>query len=167
MLDQSHYDCKPVYVSHNKAIRLLIEHVAKSTFSPEVGLVICLLFACVKVLQPDAKIAFVHIRSGLDIVQELRQGRLMRSAISSAKARQISVSARRNMLEQILVPFLTHALASIILYGGSLAKGFVFLELCPWYFTGAAFASVGDARFSCFDLRSSAFMIARDMAVQL
>ena len=166
-LDKRQYDWKPFFVNYNKAIRLLVEQMAKPTFSPEVCLVVCLLFACIEFLQADANVAFMHIRSGMNIVQELRQRKLVNSAISSAAPRQTSVSARSNMLEQILVPILTHALASALPYGASLAEDFVFLDSCPQYFTGASFASVGDARSSFFDLRNAAFTIARDMAVKL
>lgn len=166
-LDKKQHDRKSFYVNYNKAIRLLVEQMAKPAFSPEVGLVVCLLFACIEFLQADANIAFTHIRSGLNIVQELRQRKMMESASPSAGSRQTIVSARSNMLEQILVPILTHALASALPYGASLARDFVFLESCPQYFTGASFGSVGDARSSFFDLRNAAFLIARDMAVKL
>lgn len=166
-LDKRQYDRRPFFANYNKAIRLLVEQMTKPTFSPEVGLVVCLLFACIEFLQADANVAFAHIRSGLNIVQELRQRKLICSAIPSAEPHQTSVSARSNMLEQILVPILTHALASALPYGASLTKDFVFLDSCPRYFTGVSFASVGDARSSFFDLRNAAFMIARDMAVKL
>ncbi|KAF3031544.1 hypothetical protein E8E12_000899 [Didymella heteroderae] len=166
-LDETQYDRRPFYVNYNKAIRLLLEHMAKPTFSPEVGLVVCLLFACIEFLQADPKIAFTHIRSGLNIVQELRQRQMISSAVAPTESVQISVSARSNMVEQVLVPILTHALASALPYGASLAQDFVFLESCPRYFTGASFASVDDARSSFFDLRNAAFTIARDMAVKL
>lgn len=113
-----------------------MEDMAKPSFSAEVGLVVCLLFVCIKFFQADANIAFTHIRSGLNIVHELRQRKLNSSAINPAKPGQGSVSIRSNMVERILVPILIQALASAVPYGASLAKDFVFLESCPQYFRG-------------------------------
>ncbi|KAF1931341.1 uncharacterized protein M421DRAFT_2840 [Didymella exigua CBS 183.55] len=166
-LDGKQYDRMPFWLNYNKAIRLLVEHMSKPTYSAEQGLVCCLLFACIEFLQADANVAFTHIRSGLNIVHELRQRKLVGSATKSAETGQDSVNARSNMVEQVLVPILTQALASALPYGASLAKDFAFLDSCPQYFTGRSFSSLDDARSSFFDLRNAAFTIARDMAIKL
>src|SRR5690242_12754639 len=66
----SNAERRQFWVNYNKAIRHLIDHMSRPSFSAEVGLVICLLFACIEFLQADANMAFTHIRSGLNIVHE-------------------------------------------------------------------------------------------------
>ncbi|KAJ4985191.1 hypothetical protein SVAN01_09327 [Stagonosporopsis vannaccii] len=161
-VDPNDAERRPFWVNYNKAIRHLINHMSKPSFSAEVGLVICLLFACIEFLQADANVAFTHIRSGLNIVYEIRQ----RSKFGSSSA-SAGFSTQSGVIEQTMVPILTQALASALPYGSSLARDFEFLESCPRYFTATAFTSIVDARSSFFDLRNAAILLARDMAVKL
>jgi hypothetical protein len=153
--------------NYNKAIGHLVDQMAQPAFSAEVGLVICLLFACIEFLQAEPHTAFTHIRSGLNIVAELRQQNKTGSLTQAVEPRQVRISGQSNMIEQTLVPILTQALASALPYGASLEKDFTFLESCPQYFQGHAFTSLIDARSSFFDLRNAAILLARDMAVKL
>lgn len=158
---------RPFWVNYNKAIRSLIDHMSRPSFSAEVGLVICLLFACIEFLQADANVAFTHIRSGLNIVHEIRQRNRVRALRGSVNIDGNHCSTQLTVVEQIIVPILTQALASALPYGQSLEKDFDFLESCPVYFKDAIFTSIADARSSFFDLRNAAILLARDMAVKL
>ena len=158
---------KLFWTNYNKAIRHLVDHMSRPAFSAEQGLVICLLFACIEFLQAEPHTAFTHIRSGLNIVAELRQQNRTGLLIQSAEPRRTQIRKRSNMIEQTLVPILTQALASALPYGASIEKDFTFLESCPQYFQGHTFTSLGDARSSFFDLRNAAILLARDMAAKL
>ncbi|KAJ8119094.1 hypothetical protein OPT61_g60 [Boeremia exigua] len=155
------------WVNYNKAIRHLITHMTVPSFSAEVGLVLCLLFACIEFLQANVDVAFTHIRSGLNIVRELRYRKTFSLGSSSATASGISTSTRKDPIEQTIVPILTQALASALPYSTSLGRDFDFLESCPRYYTEDTFNSLTDARASFFDLRNAAILIARDMAVKM
>ncbi|KAH6632905.1 hypothetical protein C7974DRAFT_162068 [Boeremia exigua] len=158
---------RPFWINYNKAIRHLIDDIAKPSFSAEAGLVICLLFACIEFLQADANMAFTHVRSGLNIVHELRKQKAGRSRFGLAAASQGQMSARLYEIEQIMVPILTQALASALPYGTSIERDFEFLQSCPSYYTGTVFTHIADARASFFDLRNAAILLARDMAIKL
>lgn len=158
---------RPFWVNYNKAIRYLIDHMSKPTFSAEVGLVICLLFACIEFLQADASVAFTHIRSGLNIVHEVRQHQKMGLTCATIKIHDSCGDMPSNVIERTLVPILTQALASALPYGASIERDFDFLMSCPTYFKDTSFSSLLDARLSFFDLRNAAILLARDMAVKL
>lgn len=166
-LDEKVSDRKPFWRNYNKSIRLLVVHMSRPTFPAEEGLVCCLLFACIEFMQADANVAFSHIRSGVNIVQELRQQKIASSSAKSTGCGEAFTSARSHMVEQVLVPILTQALASALPYGASLTRGFHFLESCPQYFTGGPFITVENARSAFFDLQNAVFMIAHDMTNKL
>lgn len=154
-------------VNYNKAIRHLIEDMARPSFPADAGLVICLLFACIEFLQADANVAFAHIRSGLSIFHELKLRNKPVSAVDLADASHNRISLRWSGIEQVLVQLLTNALASALPYGVSLEKDFEYFALCPEHFAGTTFATLNDARSSFSDLRNTALLMARDMAIKI
>jgi hypothetical protein len=155
---------KSFLLSYNKAIRHLVNDMGKPSFTAEMGLVICLLFACIELLQADANVAFAHIRSGLNIFYESRQRKQVTSESRTAQENQRHISVRWNGIEQILVQLFIQGLASALPLGVSLQKDFDYLTSCPKNFTETTFASLTDARLSYSDLRSAAILLAHDMA---
>jgi hypothetical protein len=149
--------------SYNRAIRHLVDDMGKPSFTAEMGLVICLLFACIELLQADANVAFAHIRSGLNIFYESRQRKQITSESKAARENG-HVNVRWNGIEQVLVQLFIQGLASALPLGVSLQKDFDYLTSCPKHFTGTSFASLTDARLSFSDLRGAAILLARDMA---
>jgi hypothetical protein len=149
--------------SYNKAIRHLVNDMGKPSFTAEMGLVICLLFACIELLQADANVAFAHIRSGLNIFYESRQRKQITSESKAARENG-HVGVRWNGIEQVLVQLFIQGLASALPLGVSLQKDFDYLTSCPKHFTGTSFASLTDAGLSFSDLRGAAILLARDMA---
>lgn len=160
-------ELKPFWTNYNKAIRYLIDQIARPAFSAEVGLVICLLFACIEFLQANANVAFTHIRSGLNIVHEIRQRQKAGAMARRDHRDRASWSSRIDLIEHTMVPIFTQALASALPYGSSIEKDFDFLETCPRYSLSTGFIGLVDARSSFFDLRNAAILLARDMAVKL
>ncbi|KAF3006893.1 hypothetical protein E8E13_011096 [Curvularia kusanoi] len=159
---------KPFLLNYNKAIRQLINDMARPSFPPEQGLVICLLFACIEFLQADAAVAFTHIRSGLNIFHELRQRRqLTPGSKSLQEAHGHIIPARLNSIEQILVQILTWSLASAMPYGMYLKTDFEYLKSCPKHFAGTTFASLADVRSSFSDIRNAAILLARDLGIEV
>lgn len=158
---------KPFLVNYNKAIRHLVDDMARPSFPADMGLVICLLFACIEFLQVDANMAFAHIRSGLNIFYESKQRNTKKvSALEAAQSTQTQthVGLRWSAIEQTLVQLFTQSLASALPYGVSLEKDVDYFASCPKHFTGTTFASLIDARLSFSDLRNAAILLARDMA---
>ena len=82
--------------SYNKAIRHLVNDMGKPSFTAEMGLVICLLFACIELLQADANVAFAHIRSGLNIFYESRQRRQITTESKATQENQGHASVHWN-----------------------------------------------------------------------
>ena len=150
--------------SYNKAIRHLVNDMGKPSFTAEMGLVICLLFACIELLQADANVAFAHIRSGLNIFYESRQRRQITTESKATQENQGHASVHWNGIEQVLVQLFIQGLASALPLGVSLQKDFDYLTSCPKHFTGTSFASLADAGLSYSDLRGAAILLARDMA---
>lgn len=155
------------WCNYNKAIRHLITMMSDPSFSTEVGLVICLLFSCIEFLRADAYTAFAHIRSGLNIVSEIRQRSTTGVLAHSSGIGRRSSSTALNNVEDSLVPILSQGLASALPYGASVEADFTFLERSPRLFKGNGFTCLKDARLAMWDLRNSAILLARDMAVKL
>ena len=64
---------KIVLTHYNKSVRALIQRMAEPTYTPEVGLVTCLLFVCIEFLRGNYHTAFTHMRNGLSIISERQQ----------------------------------------------------------------------------------------------
>lgn len=95
---------------YNKAVRALIDRMNESSYTPEVGLVTCILFACVEFLRVDTQNAIIHMKNGLKIVAELREIHGMKAATRRADARKSGMSGPLAMIEKTLVPIFTQGL---------------------------------------------------------
>lgn len=161
------YERKRFWFYYNKAIRYLVDRMAEPSYTPEVGLVTCLLFVCIEFLQANACTAFTHIRSGLKIVSELRRKHRAGSPTQRTGLTQNSFSMPLDMIEKTLVPILTQGLISALVYGVNAETEFAFLKTLPQHLNAHHFASVREARFSYWDLRNASVLLARDMTMKV
>ncbi|KAF2132926.1 hypothetical protein P153DRAFT_382549 [Dothidotthia symphoricarpi CBS 119687] len=161
------YERKTFWLHYNKAIRYLVHRMVQPSYTPEVGLVTCILFVCIEYLQADSHTAFAHVRNGLKIVSELRQNHKAGSLTHKAGLTQNSSSMPMDMIEKILVPILTQGLVSAFVYGVNVEAEFAFLETPPQHLKMYRFTSVREALSSYWDLRNASILLARDMTMKL
>ncbi|RAR10545.1 c6 zinc finger domain-containing protein [Stemphylium lycopersici] len=151
---------------YNKAVRALIDRMAESSYIPEVGLVTCILFACVEFLRVDTQNAITHTKNGLRIVAELRENHGAKAAMQREDARN-SMSGPLAMIEKTLVPIFTQGLISALLCGVDTDTQFAFMSALPQQVHAQDFAHLSDARIAFWDLRNASILLARDMAIKM
>jgi hypothetical protein len=152
------------WLYYNRAVRHLVNRMNEPSYTPEVGLVVCLLFVCIGFLRADTQAAIKHLKSGLGIVSELRR----HAPISTHQARLArgSISRPLNIIEETLVPVFTQGLISALLYGVDVDTEFAFLGSLPEHSQTHCFASISEARLAYWSLRDAAILLAQNMAIK-
>ncbi|ORY12287.1 hypothetical protein BCR34DRAFT_301712 [Clohesyomyces aquaticus] len=107
---------------YNKAIGCLVDRMAEASYSPEVGLVTCLLFICIEFMRGDHRTSFSHLRSGLKLISEWHSKRLNTSSDQSTTLKfslTISNDTRgsNSMIADHLLPVFIQTIPSALLYG--------------------------------------------------
>lgn len=96
---------------YNKAVKLLVQRISEPSYTPEIGLVCCLLFVCIESLRGNYDTAMSHYKSGLNILKQTRQ--------SSAKGSSCE------LIEETLTPIYARMLLSAIAFGLPVCSAFI------------------------------------------
>jgi hypothetical protein len=88
------------WLYYNRAVRNLVERMNEASYTPEVGLVACLLFVCIEFLRADTQAAIKHLKSGLRIVSELRREHALTSSTQQARPARGRISGPLNTIEK-------------------------------------------------------------------
>ncbi|KAH7389899.1 hypothetical protein BKA66DRAFT_460063 [Pyrenochaeta sp. MPI-SDFR-AT-0127] len=158
---------KPFWYSYNNAVKCLVNRIAEPSYTPEVGLVSCILFVCIEFLRTDSHTAFTHLKNGLRIVSELRRERRTDLGTRQEGSAQHRFGASTSMIEEELVPILIQGLMSALMYGVDVDTEFTFLEHQPSCNYKQRFYDIREALSSYWDLRNASVLLARDMAMKL
>lgn len=153
---------------YNKAIKTLVARMADASYAPEMGLVTCLLFACIEFLRAETQHALLHMRNGLCIVSELRRNHAVASSsLYLTRLVRNGASGPLDLIEKTLVPVFTQGLISTLLHGIDVDTEFAFLDspLQESHMTG--FTSIREARFAYCELRNASILLARNMAIKI
>ncbi|KAF2179900.1 hypothetical protein K469DRAFT_594385, partial [Zopfia rhizophila CBS 207.26] len=59
---------KTLLFHYNKAVKFLVQRISELFYSPEIGLISCILFICIEFLRGNYDTAFAHFNSGLNII---------------------------------------------------------------------------------------------------
>jgi hypothetical protein len=98
---------KTLLFHYNKAVECLVKRISQPSYSPEIGLVSCMLFICIEFLRGNFETAMAHFNSGLNIM-------------SALKRTQIPSSAQRirfSMIEELIKPMFIRMIATGVIYG--------------------------------------------------
>lgn len=160
-------DCKTFWPHYNKAVRHLVERMAEPSYSPEIGLVTCVLFVCIEFLRADIQTAFTHLRSGLKIISELRQRHHTDSPRQLPGAIQNGSTAPMDMIEDKLMPMFIRGMASALMFGLKVEDDFAILCPPPQSFQSRRFTSIREAQSSYHELRNATLIFARQMIINI
>ncbi|KAF2004635.1 hypothetical protein P154DRAFT_616806 [Amniculicola lignicola CBS 123094] len=153
-------DRRTLLLHYNKSVRHLVTRMKEPSYSPEIGLVACILYACIELLRADYFTASMHFRNGLKIITELRRKRRIDSPTELPVASE-DILAHTNMVEDKLVPLYIRAMTSTLIFGTRVERDFPILCPCPESLSH--FSSFRSAQLSYFSLRNAAVLFVRRM----
>jgi hypothetical protein len=141
---------KIMLVHYNKAVTHLVQRMKEPSYSPEVGLVCCLLFTCLEFLRGDYDNAFAHVRSGLSIISAYKNNDMP----SSTKGLGSS------MIEEMLIPIFTRMILTSVAYGLP-SEQICFTSCYPIGTKECTFATVLEAESSLHNIRNISLLVGR------
>lgn len=150
-------------VQYNKAVRHLVDGMADSSCSIEVGLVACLLFICIEFLRGDHFSALAHLQSGIKIISEQKR-RSLDCLQTKPSSPSFSIAIRERvagsrMISENLVPMFVRAMGTGLLFGAPfepLLEKFCPHPQNPQY---QPFASFLEAQSAMFELRNATIIL--------
>lgn len=146
---------------YNQAVRKLVDRMAEPSYSPEIGLVTCLLFVCIEFLRGNYCTAFTHMTNGLSLIREWQQQRRADSPIREITCAQGSA----NLIEDTLLPMFQRGMTSAQLYGVATEDHLDIPFPSPERFIRLPF-SLQEAERSSRELRNASILFLRQMGVK-
>lgn len=104
---------KVLLYHYNQAVRNLVDRMAEPSYSPEIGLVTCILFVCIEFLRGNYCTAFTHMTNGLRLISEWQQ---QQRADSPFEALAVT-NCPKSLIEDVLLPMFQRGMTSAQLYG--------------------------------------------------
>ena len=159
---------------YNKAVRGLVDRMSEVSYTPEIGLVACLLFICIELLRGNYITAFTHLNSGLRMISEASQ-EPTKSLPYGAQSlnlipfplRLYESSGSTAILEDILLPLFCRAMMSALLVGVPVQHIFDIPIPSPQFFQEHTFTSISDAQITSQRLLLPSLYYTRSMAEKL
>jgi hypothetical protein len=143
---------KTMLVHYNKAVKCLVQRIAEPSYSPEVGIICCLVFVCLEFLRGDYDTALAHFKSGLNII----------SAYKSTRMPGSTRTLDSSIIEDVLIPIFTRMIATAIIYG--LPSELVcFTSSYPIGTQECRFRTVLEAESSMHNIRNTVFLLTRKL----
>ncbi|KAH3909448.1 hypothetical protein HBH56_156660 [Parastagonospora nodorum] len=149
---------KTMITHYNKALTQLVQRMAEPSYSPEVGLVCCLIFICLESLRGNYDAALTHYKSGLDIISAFKN----RSRCITGPAENV----RPDMIEEVILPLFTRNIATAIIYGLP-SEHVSFNSQYPIGTQECIFNTILDADLSAHNLRNMAFLLIRNLGTKI
>jgi hypothetical protein len=143
---------------YNESIRGLLDRMSEPSYTPEVGLVTCLLFVCMEYLRGNHHTAFRHLTSGMKMIFDLDGTKRRDSSISlpmdMPESVSITESCKSSLVEDELKPIFTRALASAMMYGATYQLAIPPPRKRP----GLRFQNIRDAQLLAHELRNQSIL---------
>jgi hypothetical protein len=141
---------------YNESIKGLLHRMGGPSYTPEIGLVTCLLFVCMEYLRGNHHTAFRHLTSGLKMVFD-PDGQV--SSISSPmelsrSAPATATSRSSALVESELKPIFMRALTSALLYGADYGVSIPSPQEQP----GLRFRNIRDAQILAHETRNQSLL---------
>jgi hypothetical protein len=162
---------------YNKAVRCLVDRINEASYTPEIGLVTCLLFVCIEYLRGNYHTAFTHLTNGLKILHEPRKLVRYDSPLSSpSEVSETSTSLsttsttsihRSNVIEDELRPIFRRAMTAAFMYGVEVDASIDIPELSLQSCEALCLDSIREAQLLFHELRNQACIVIRDLSRKL
>ncbi|OAL52714.1 hypothetical protein IQ07DRAFT_563475 [Pyrenochaeta sp. DS3sAY3a] len=156
---------KTLLFHYNRSVRCLIDRIGEPTYSPEIGLVTCLLFICIEFLRANHHTAFAHMRNGLKIVAEIQQQRDF--DYQSPLFKHLPSRTSMNMIEDSLVPIFIRGMATALMFGVSVENDLPIPIPFPKSFEAPKFTSILQAQKAYYELRNATIIFFRQMVIKI
>ncbi|OCK77969.1 hypothetical protein K432DRAFT_302998 [Lepidopterella palustris CBS 459.81] len=165
----AHAEHKTLLLHYNKAVRCLTDRMVEPSYTPEIGLVTCVLFICIEYMRGNWATAFMHLSNGLNIITAWRNKQLNGSSSASSSLRSplgsmSSVSASGTMIEDKLVPIFIRSITAALIYGIPVEQVSDHLSV---RYEIRPFATILEAQSSNHELRNLSLVFIRDMGKKL
>ena len=147
---------KTLLTHYNKAVHILVQRISDPSFSPEVGLVCCLLFIAIELMRGDHDTAMAHFRSGLDVI----------SAYKKRRTTDMIKHASYSIIEQSLIPIFTRLMANGVMYGLETER-VTYTQHFPFGTKECVFHSVWEAESSMHNIRNMALILMRKLGTKV
>jgi hypothetical protein len=151
-----------VFLNHyNQAVRTLVDRMTDPSYSPEIGLVACLLFVCIEFLQGNYCTAFAHMTNGLRLIREWQQQRRIDSPFDDLPC----TNGTETLIQDVLLPMFQRGMMSAQLYGVSVEEHFDIPFPHPDRFIRLPF-TLQEAERSSRELRNASILFIRETATK-
>lgn len=137
---------KTLLFHYNKAIDSLVQRISEPSYSPEIGLVSCILFICIEFLRGNYDTAFAHFNSGLKIISAFKRSQTTPPVKSLGPS-----SLGPSMIEELLIPMFIRMIATAVTYGVP-TEQILHASYCPVEIQERPFTSVLEAQSSIHNL---------------
>ncbi|KAF2806269.1 uncharacterized protein BDZ99DRAFT_362968, partial [Mytilinidion resinicola] len=161
---------KILLLNYNKAVKHLADRMVEPSYTPEIGLVTCLLFICIEYMRGNWATAFMHLTNGLNIISAWRKTHAISSSNGSVSPQSppgstSSVSSSSaSLIEEMLLPIYIRSIAAALMYGVPVEK---VSDHLPTSFEMRPFTTIFDAQVSSHELRNLSLLFIRDWGKRL
>ncbi|KAF2026855.1 hypothetical protein EK21DRAFT_73176, partial [Setomelanomma holmii] len=153
---------------YNKSVRSLVDRIGESSYSPEIGLVTCLLFVCMEFLRGNYHTAFQHLTNGYKIITEYQEKKQLTFAPSpqsmTSQTSSASSFSLNTMIEDELRPIFVRAMASALLYGVEADASLEIPEPSLQHYKQLRIENIREAQLSAFELRNQSIILIRNLS---
>ncbi|KAF3053832.1 hypothetical protein E8E11_010578 [Didymella keratinophila] len=152
-----------VFLNHyNEAVRKLVSRMTDPSYSPEIGLVTCLLFVCIEFLRGNYCTAFTHMTNGLRLVREWQQ---QQQRIDSPFDDLACTNSTESLIQDVLLPMFQRSMLSAQLYGVPTEEHFEIFFPHPDSFIRLPF-TLKEAERSSRELRNASVLFLRQTGMK-
>ncbi|KAI4954040.1 hypothetical protein J4E91_001749 [Alternaria rosae] len=155
----ANHERKIVLSHYNKSIGCLVSRMSEATYSPELGLVICLLFVCIEFLQGNYHAAFTHLRNGFKLMYAPRiELPNYRDSLQTTYPPNVALDGSgfsRSSTEDKLIPIFTRGIAQALLYGSRIQEDLEIPQLVHATYSKRPFVSLSETQQAYFELRNA------------
>lgn len=151
-----------IFLHHyNQAVRKLVDRMTDTSYSPEIGMVTCLLFVCIEFLRGNYCTAFTHMTNGLRLVCEWQQQRRIDSPFHDLTY----TDSTESLIGDVLLPMFQRGMLSAQLYGVPAEDHFDVPLPHPDHFIQLPF-TLQEAERSSRELRNASVLFLRQTAMK-
>ncbi|KAF2799764.1 hypothetical protein K505DRAFT_386986 [Melanomma pulvis-pyrius CBS 109.77] len=157
-----------LFSHYNKSVRYLVNCMTEPSYTPEIGLVTCILFICIEYLRANYHTAFIHMTNGLKILSEWEHSRRHNSiSPQSCKTLRNGPIGSNTWIEDKVKPLFIRGITSALLHGVDIEKCFPIP--CPVLqnLREQPFKTLLDAQSSSHELRNATILYMRHMSQKL
>lgn len=159
----SHYESGTLMHHYNKSVKCLIERMDEVTYTPEVGLVTCLLFVCIEYLRGNYHTAFTHLTQGLRLVSE-QTSPLLHVSPDTLDTSNSTIPCRNHLIIDEIRPIFIRSMAAAMMYGVQVETSIDIPEPSLDLYRSLRIENVREAQLHFHELRNQATLVIRNTA---